>query len=178
MWRGPPTVRVSQRAASVMERQRRAGAVRRSLLTTVRAFAIGAGTMRSYGDGVLDGVRIERFDGPRAEVRWLFQIAEDSEENRDGYIDDGDVLVAVLDKRPVGVLQITETAVSDELEINVLAVDDELPAPRDRSGAGGGLLDGSSRAGMHPGPGVDRRRRRRQLALLSALRLPDAGDRT
>lgn len=124
-------------ADPIMERQRRAGAVRRSLLTTVRAVAIGAGTMRSYGDGVLDGVRIERFDGPRAEVRWLFQIAEDSEENRDGYIDDGDVLVAVLDERPVGVLQITETGVSDELEINVLAVDEELQ----RHGIGWALVE-------------------------------------
>jgi len=86
---------------------------------------------------VPDGVRIERFDGPRAEVRWLFQIAEDAEENLDGYIDDGEVLVAVLDERPVGVLQITETGVTDELEINVLAVDDALQ----RQGIGRALVE-------------------------------------
>jgi GNAT superfamily N-acetyltransferase len=86
---------------------------------------------------VRDGVRIERFDGPRAEVRWLFQIAEVSAENLDGYIDDGDVLVAVLDERPVGVLQITETGVIDEVEINVLAVGDELQ----RQGIGRALVE-------------------------------------
>ena len=43
-----------------------------------------------------DVVQIERYEGPRAEVRWLFQIAEDSAENLDGYINDGQVLVAVL----------------------------------------------------------------------------------
>jgi hypothetical protein len=50
-------------------------------------------------------------------VRWLFRIAEDSEENLDGYIDDGDVLVAVLEERPVGVLQMTQTGMNEDWEI-------------------------------------------------------------
>ena len=83
-----------------------------------------------------DVVQIERYEGPRAEVRWLFQIAEDSAENLDGYINDGEVLVAVLDGRAVGVLQITETGAIDELEINILAVDDE----RQRRGIGSALV--------------------------------------
>ena len=83
-----------------------------------------------------DVVEIERYEGPRAEVRWLFQIAEDSAENLDGYINDGEVLVAVLDGRAVGVLQITETGAIDELEINILAVDDE----RQRRGIGSALV--------------------------------------
>lgn len=84
-----------------------------------------------------EGVRVERYEGPRAEIRWLFEIAEDSAENLDAYIDDGEVLVAVRDERPVGVLQITETGAIDEVEINVLAVDDHLQ----RHGVGRTLVE-------------------------------------
>jgi GNAT superfamily N-acetyltransferase len=70
-------------------------------------------------------------------VRWLFRIAEDSEENLDGYIDDGDVLVAVLEERPVGVLQMTQTGMNEDWEINVLAVDDE----HQRQGIGRALVE-------------------------------------
>jgi ribosomal protein S18 acetylase RimI-like enzyme len=70
-------------------------------------------------------------------VRWLFQIAEDSEENLDGYIDEGDVLVAVLEERPVGVLQMTQTGMNKDWEINVLAVDDE----HQRQGIGRALVE-------------------------------------
>lgn len=51
---------------------------------------------------MLESVRIERYEGPRAEVRWLFEIAEVSAENLDGYIDDGELLVAVCNERRVG----------------------------------------------------------------------------
>ena len=74
-------------------------------------------------------------------MRWLFEIAEDSAEHLDGYVGDGDVLIATLDQRPVGLRQITETEVAvDELEINILAVDDELR----RQGVGRTLVGAAS----------------------------------
>lgn len=88
---------------------------------------------------MLESVRIDCYEGPRAEVRWLFEIAEVSAENLDGYIDDGEVLVAVCDERRVGVLQIIETGAIDEVEINVLAVDDNIQ----RHGVGRTLVEAS-----------------------------------
>ena len=47
-------------------------------------------------------MRIERHTGPRSELRALFELAEDSAAELDGYIDAGEVLVAVEDgRRPI-----------------------------------------------------------------------------
>ena len=82
-------------------------------------------------------LRIEHYIGPRAEVRWLFEIAEDSADNLDRYLDDGDVLLAVHDELPVGVLQITDTDEIAVVEVNLLAV----AADRQRAGVGRALVD-------------------------------------
>ena len=83
-----------------------------------------------------DVVQIERYEGPRARGAMAIPECRGLCENLDGYINDGEVLVAVLDGRAVGVLQITETGAIDELEINILAVDDE----RQRRGIGSALV--------------------------------------
>lgn len=60
--------------------------------------------------------------GDREPLRWLFEIAEDSAELLDGYIDAGEVLLARLDGRDVGLAQLTSTDDALALEINILAV--------------------------------------------------------
>ena len=88
---------------------------------------------------VSDTVGIWRHQGARADVRWLFEIAEDSRERLDRYIDAGDVLVAVMEGCTVGLLQLTATADPGELEINVLAVDEAVQ----RRGIGRALVEAS-----------------------------------
>jgi ribosomal protein S18 acetylase RimI-like enzyme len=75
-------------------------------------------------------VRIERHPGARSELRPLFELAEDSGLELDGYIDAGDVLVAVAGGEIVGHLQLAGA------EIKNMAV---LPAHR-RSGVGAALV--------------------------------------
>jgi GNAT superfamily N-acetyltransferase len=55
------------------------------------------------------GVRVEEHRGDRAELRPLFELAEDSDTALDSYAADGRVLVAVDDGKTVGHLQLTET---------------------------------------------------------------------
>ena len=50
---------------------------------------------------------IVRHAGPHAELRELFELADDSAAELDGYIEDGIVLVAVEDGRRIGHLQLT-----------------------------------------------------------------------
>lgn len=69
----------------------------------------------------------------------MFEIAEDSADNLDGYLDDGDVLLALDGDRPVGVLQLTGTDDADVVEINLLAVVTE----RQGQGIGRALVDAS-----------------------------------
>ena len=54
--------------------------------------------------------RIARYDGPRGDLRWSFEIAEDSARQLESYIDDGDVLVAYADDEPVGHLQLVASS--------------------------------------------------------------------
>ncbi|UWP86330.1 GNAT family N-acetyltransferase [Dactylosporangium fulvum] len=49
---------------------------------------------------------MERYDGPRAAVQWLFELAEDSAALLDGYLDLGVVLVARDGDELVGHLQL------------------------------------------------------------------------
>jgi GNAT superfamily N-acetyltransferase len=53
-------------------------------------------------------VRVELHDGPRDELRALFEEAEDSAAQLDAYMNDGDVLVAVAGDRAVGHLQLVD----------------------------------------------------------------------
>jgi GNAT superfamily N-acetyltransferase len=66
-------------------------------------------------------VLIELYTGPRAALRPLFELAEDSQAALDAYLDAGRVLVARNGDRIVGHLQLTDLA-AGELEIKNMAV--------------------------------------------------------
>lgn len=68
-------------------------------------------------------IRIVEHSGPRSELRRLFELAEDSEQELDGYIDAGRVLVALEGDEIVGHLQLTDTADPSEAEVKNTAVD-------------------------------------------------------
>jgi ribosomal protein S18 acetylase RimI-like enzyme/predicted enzyme related to lactoylglutathione lyase len=67
-------------------------------------------------------LRIERFTGPRSELRALFAEAEDSAAQLDGYIETGEVLVATEADRVVGHLQLVDAADGLGGEIKNMAV--------------------------------------------------------
>jgi GNAT superfamily N-acetyltransferase len=79
-------------------------------------------------------LRIETYDGPRGELRSLFELAEDSAAELDSYIDSGRVLVAVSDGEIIGHLQLTGTGDPRQAEIKNMAVRE------DRQGQGVGRL--------------------------------------
>jgi GNAT superfamily N-acetyltransferase len=67
-------------------------------------------------------VRIQEHAGPRSELRWLFELAEDSAAELDAYIDEGRVLVARDGDEVVGHLQLTDTDRTDVAEVKNMAV--------------------------------------------------------
>src|SRR3954466_5989495 len=69
-----------------------------------------------------DRVRIEEHTGPRSALRALFELAEDSPEALDSYIDSGRVLVATEGGRVVGQLQLTDADIRSTAEIKNMAV--------------------------------------------------------
>jgi GNAT superfamily N-acetyltransferase len=79
-------------------------------------------------------LRIETYDGPRDELRSLFELAEDSAAELNSYIDTGRVLVAVSDGEIIGHLQLTGTGDPRQAEIKNMAVRE------DRQGQGVGRL--------------------------------------
>jgi ribosomal protein S18 acetylase RimI-like enzyme len=81
-------------------------------------------------------LRVEEHTGPRAALRPLFELAEDSARELDGYIDAGRVFVALDGTRIVGHVQITGGADASEAEVKNIAVD---PAYQGR-GAGRALI--------------------------------------
>ncbi|MGZ6640210.1 MAG: GNAT family N-acetyltransferase [Solirubrobacteraceae bacterium] len=86
-------------------------------------------------------VRVRLHEGPRAELRPLFELAEDSAGQLDSSIDAGRVLVAVEDDRIVGHLQLTDTAAPGEAEIKNMVV----IASHRRRGIGRALVDAAIR---------------------------------
>lgn len=72
-------------------------------------------------------LRIDEYDGNRADLRWLFEEAEDSALLLDGYITDGRVFVAGKGGDVVGLLQLVESPAPYETEIKNMAV---APASR------------------------------------------------
>ena len=66
-------------------------------------------------------VRLEWFTGDRDVLRPLFAEAEDSQEQLDAYINEGQVLVAWLGEEPVGHLQLVSRA-SGAVELKNMAV--------------------------------------------------------
>jgi lactoylglutathione lyase len=83
-----------------------------------------------------DTLAVERYAGPRDELRALFEEAEDSTTELNAYIDDGDVLVAITAGHVVGHLQLVDAG-TDASEIKNMAVE----APYRRRGIGGRLID-------------------------------------
>ena len=69
-------------------------------------------------------ITIREHTGSRAELRRLFELAEDSAQELDTYIDDGRVLIAVVNEQTIGHLQISETDDPFEAEIKNMAVDE------------------------------------------------------
>jgi lactoylglutathione lyase len=67
-------------------------------------------------------VRVERHTGPRAELRALFEEAEDSAQQLDAYLAAGELLVAIADDEVVGHLQLVQTVDADASEIKNMAV--------------------------------------------------------
>ncbi len=81
-------------------------------------------------------LRITWHDGPRAELRPLFELAEDSRSQLDGYIGLGRVLVAWDHDEIIGHLQLIEGPEPGDVELKSMAV---LPA-RQRSDIGRALV--------------------------------------
>jgi GNAT superfamily N-acetyltransferase len=67
-------------------------------------------------------VRVAPHTGARAELRPLFDLAEDSPAQLDTYLNAGRVLVALRDADLVGHLQLIETGQRDAIEIKNMAV--------------------------------------------------------
>lgn len=107
-------------------------------------------------------VRVELHDGPRARLRALFEEAEDSAAQLDGYIDDGEVLVAKAGDRIVGHLQLVSGADPREAEIKNMAVD---PSWRER-GIGRSLIEAA----------IGRARTDRRAVLTVATAAADIGN--
>jgi ribosomal protein S18 acetylase RimI-like enzyme len=92
--------------------------------------------LRNADDGLALPVRIEPYSGPRADLRSLFELAEDSPSQLDSYLDLGRVLVAVCGTRVLGHIQITDPDQPTDAEIKSMAV---LPSHR-RRGIGRALV--------------------------------------
>jgi GNAT superfamily N-acetyltransferase len=69
-------------------------------------------------------VEVNWSDVPRTDLRWLFELAEDSESQLNAYIDLGRVLVAYEDSAAVGHLQLIASTDPSALEIKSMAVVD------------------------------------------------------
>jgi ribosomal protein S18 acetylase RimI-like enzyme len=82
-------------------------------------------------------IRVVEHSGSRAELRALFALAEDSEQELDAYIEAGRVLVALDGDTIVGHLQLTDTGDPSEAEVKNTAVD---PAYQ-RRGIGRALME-------------------------------------
>lgn len=67
-------------------------------------------------------VRVETYDGPREELRGLFELAEDSAPELDSYLHAGRVLTAAVGLDVVGHLQLVETDRPGQTEIKNMAV--------------------------------------------------------
>ncbi len=74
-----------------------------------------------------ESVAVGPYTGPRADIRHLFELAEDSACALDAYLDDGDILVATHHDRVVGHIQITRVNDPESpstLEIKNMAVEE------------------------------------------------------
>jgi ribosomal protein S18 acetylase RimI-like enzyme len=76
-------------------------------------------TPPAFPDG---DIRVVTYLGPRADLRGLFELAEDSAEQLDAYLDLGRVLVAVCGREVIGHLQLIDTGDPGRVEIKNMAV--------------------------------------------------------
>lgn len=74
------------------------------------------------GDDAQPPAQLEWFTGDRAEVRPLFELAEDSVAQLDRYLDLGEVLVAMRGGTPIAHLQLVPTEADGEIELKNMAV--------------------------------------------------------
>src|SRR3954452_10886277 len=110
----------------------------------------------------VEGTRVELHSGPRAALRPLFELAEDSAEALDAYIDAGRVLVALDGEAVVGHVQITDTDHAGEAEVKNMAV---APSLQGR-GVGRALIAAA----------IDLARREGRSALVVATAAADTGN--
>jgi GNAT superfamily N-acetyltransferase len=81
--------------------------------------------------------RIQRHQGDRRELRFLFELAEDSGSQLDAYLHLGQVLVARRDDQIVGHLQYVPTAHPEQVELKNMAVS----TPHQGQGIGRALVE-------------------------------------
>src|SRR5215213_2810869 len=111
------------------------------LLSRLPFHAGSAGSTRGVA------ARVERYSGPRTELRSLYELAEDSARELDAYIEAGTVLVAVAGDEIVGHLQLTDTDDPTQVEIKNMAV---VPSHQ-RRGIGRALVDAAVRCARGTG---------------------------
>lgn len=70
-----------------------------------------------------DTVEVSRHAGTRSDLRRLFEEAEDSAQELDAYIDDGEVLVAIAGDQVVGHVQLIDSPAHRASEIKNMAVE-------------------------------------------------------
>ena len=68
------------------------------------------------------GIRVALHDGPRSDLRELFELAEDSPAQLDAYLSLGRVLVAIDEHDIVGHLQIVRGPDAEQCEVKNMAV--------------------------------------------------------
>jgi GNAT superfamily N-acetyltransferase len=91
---------------------------------------------RPHASAADPDIVVEAFVGDRRELRALFELAEDSSQALDGYVEEGVVLVAKLRDEVVGHVQITTHDDQRIAEIKNMAVAE----PHQRTGVGRGLV--------------------------------------
>jgi GNAT superfamily N-acetyltransferase len=107
-------------------------------------------------------VHVERYTGPRSELRHLFEEAEDSASELDAYMDAGEVLVALTRGGVVGHLQLIDNPSGETSEIKNMAVQ----APHRGRGIGRTLIEAA----------VDQARQRGYSTLTVATAAADVGN--
>src|SRR4051794_5906368 len=92
-------------------------------------------------------MRIRLYDGDREALRHLFRLADDSDRAIDGYLPEGEVLVAEDGGEIVGQLLLIATDEPGAAEVKSLAVLEE----RQRAGIGRALIDDAARRSRERG---------------------------
>ena len=86
------------------------------------------------------GIRIALHDGPRSDLRELFELAEDSPSQLDAYLNLGRVLVAIDEHDIIGHIQIVHRPGAGQCEVKNMAV----RASHQRRGIGRTLVEAAT----------------------------------